>query len=81
MPSAADDIDVRCAESDETESTMTDDESRPDEEYEPEDKDPDAPIASKPEVDGAPPVEAPAPDWLDQQREVPLEDEEPDAAE
>jgi len=51
------------------------DESRIDEEYEPEDVDPDHPIDVLPEEVESP-VEANPADWLDQHREVPVEDEE-----
>jgi len=54
------------------------DESRIDEEYEPADVDPDHPIDALPEKEEEPPVEADPADWLDQQREVPVEDEERD---
>lgn len=56
---------------------MTDDESRPDEEYEPEEIDPDNPVETTP-ADGTPPPppDADRADWLDQHREVPLDDDD-----
>ena len=50
------------------------DESRIDEEYEPVDIDPDNPIASAPEVI-EPPVDADPLDWMDQHRDVPIDDD------
>ena len=41
-----------------------------DNEYEPEDLDPDAPISALPEGDGDPPVETDPADWMDQHRVV-----------
>jgi hypothetical protein len=61
-----------------TEVVMSD-ESRPDEEYEPEDADPDRPIAV-PATDPTPPLDADPADWLDQQRDVPVDDDDRDAA-
>lgn len=55
------------------------DESPIDEEYEPVDIDPDAPIAALPGAATEPPVEADPADWLDQNRAVsedPDDDEE-----
>ena len=51
------------------------DESRIDEEYEPVDIDPDDPIAASPEPQ-EPPVDADPADWLDQQRDVPVDDDD-----
>lgn len=55
------------------------DESRIDEEYEPADIDPDAPLASSPDA-VEPPVDADPADWIDQHREVPVDDEDRDDA-
>ena len=41
-----------------------------DDEYEPADIDPDAPLASSSTTDDQPPVEADPADWLDQQRPI-----------
>jgi hypothetical protein len=60
---------------------MTDHESRPDEEYEPDEVDPDNVIASKPSTEVDPPVEADRADWADQHREVPLDDDDDHAPE
>jgi hypothetical protein len=56
------------------------DESPIDEEYEPADIDPDAPIAASP-ARAEPPVDADPADWMDQLREVPVDDEDHDAPE
>jgi hypothetical protein len=49
-------------------------ESRIDEEYEPADTDPDDPIETVPR-EPHPPLDADKADWLDQERDVPLEDD------
>jgi hypothetical protein len=50
------------------------DESRIDEEYEPVDIDPDDPIETVPR-EVHPPVDVDPADWLDQERDVPLDDD------
>ena len=52
------------------------DESRIDEEYEPDDIDPDDPISTLPGVGVQPPVETDRADWVDQHRDVAEDDEE-----
>jgi hypothetical protein len=51
---------------------------RADEEYEPTEIDPDAPIDTVPREPQRP-IDATDADWLDQEREVPLDDDEGDA--
>jgi len=56
------------------------DESRPDEEYEPADVDPDDPIETM-SREPRRPTEADPADWLDQERDAPQEDERDDGGE